>query len=153
MGLQPTPQFQIHLRPATPRVYQDYRQAESLALQEVALNQAFPLPRYFPGDFSEPISWQVDKPEAPHLEEVDQLRAARPGTDRGQPAGPHQRIQEAGFADVAAAQKRDFRLRFGRKLLRPGCTYYKPRRHTRGQGQDARARESVTYPWSLAPDP
>ena len=54
-------------------------------------------------------------------------------------AGIHQRIQQAGFADVAAPQKGDFSIAFRGKLLRSGCTYYKPGGH---EESEARNQES-----------
>src|SRR5277367_657020 len=113
------------------------------------LDERLPLTRYFLGNFREPISWQIDEPvTAVNLIEIDQLRTTRPGTGVRQPVGSHQRIQQAGFADVAAAQKSDLRIRLRRKLLRPGCTYYKLCQHARGQGSEARGQraDSVLRP-------
>src|SRR5580700_3209521 len=94
------------------------------------LDERLPLTRYFLGDFREPIPWQIDEPiTAVNLIEIDQLRTTRPGTRVRQTICPHQRIQQAGFADVAAAQKSDLRIGLRRKLLRLGCTYYKLCQH------------------------
>src|SRR5262249_8879252 len=102
--------------------------------EQVLLDQLLPLFADILGDFGESISWQIDKSETVvNLKEVDQLRTARPGTGFSQSVGPHQRIQQAGFADITAAQKSDFRFRLRRKLLRSGCTYYKPGGHVRGR--------------------
>ena len=82
------------------------------ATEQVALDQLLPLLVYFLGDFCETIPWQIDEAVTPvDLVEIDQLRTARPGTGARQPVGPHQRIQKAGFADVAAAQERNFSFR------------------------------------------
>src|ERR1700693_4085240 len=90
------------------------------------LDERLPLTRYFLGDFREPIPWQIDEPvTAINLIEIDQLRTTRPGTGVRQTVGSHQRVQQAGFADVAAAQEGDLRIGLRRKLLRPGCAYYK----------------------------
>src|SRR5580698_5797853 len=93
------------------------------------IDQLLPRIRYFLGDFGETIPRQIGEAETfVHLIEIDQLRTAWARTGFRQSAYPHQRIQQAGFADVAPAQKRDlsgsYRLR--RKLIRSGCTYYKP---------------------------
>ena len=79
------------------------------------------------GNFCETIPRKIDKAKTfIELEEIDRLRTARPGTGVCQPVGSYQRINKTGFADVTASQKRHFRLIFQRKLIRLGCTYYKP---------------------------
>src|SRR5271168_1124668 len=91
------------------------------------IDQLLPRTRDFLGDFCETISRQIGEAETfVHLIEIDQLRTAWPGTRFGQSLDTHQRIQQAGFADVAPAQKCDLSIRLPRKLLRSRCTYYKP---------------------------
>jgi hypothetical protein len=60
---------------------------------------------------------------------INQLRAARGGTGKRQLFIPNQAVQQAGLADVAPSQKCDLREGLSRKLIRPGCTYYKLRVH------------------------
>src|SRR5579862_5694255 len=108
-------------------------------MEQIAFDQLFPRPRDFLGDFCETISWQVDETNsAVYLIEIDRLCPAWRGTHMGQgirthPTRPHQRIQQTGFPNVAAAQECYFRLRIRRKLLRSRCTYYKPCGHASGQ--------------------
>src|ERR1041384_4713803 len=106
--LQPIPQFDIPLHPSSPGVQQDHRQLQSVALQHVPVGQLFPLLTIFLGDLGVSISWQIDEPiTTVNLVEIDQLSTTWPGTGECQLVGPHQRIQQAGFADITAAQEGD----------------------------------------------
>jgi len=127
MRFEPIFQLAIALHPTPPRVQNEDRQAQGPAPQQVAFDELFPFLRDMFGNFCETIPRKIDKAETfIELEEIDRLRTARPGTCVGQPVGSYQRINQTGFANVTASQKRDFRLSFRRKLLRLGCTYYKP---------------------------
>ena len=109
---EPVSQLDILFHPTPPRVQNKDASRKRPASEQVALDELLPLPRDFLGDFCESIPWQIDEAEtAVDLVEIDQLRTARPGTGTRQPVGSHQRIQQTGFADVAAAQKRDLRVR------------------------------------------
>ena len=133
VSLEPITELNILFHPSPARVQNDDAQPQSASTEQITLDERPPLTRDFPGDFREPISWQIDETiPAIDLEEIDVLRTTRPRAGARQPDGSDQLIQKAGLADVAAAQKSDLHVAFGRKLLRLGCTHYKLCRHTLG---------------------
>ena len=60
-----------------------------------------------------------------HSIEIDHLCTARRRTGESQPVLAGEAIEKAGFADIAAAQKRNLREVAGRKLVRPHGTFNK----------------------------
>jgi hypothetical protein len=129
--LEPVSQLDVFLHPAPSRIQDDDAQTQSPAIEQVPLDERLPFGLFFTGNFSEPIPWKIDEPQAVfNLVEIDQLRTARPGTGTRQLIGIQQRIQQAGFADITAAQKCDLSSSLRWKLIRSGCTYYKPSRHS-----------------------
>ena len=78
------------------------------------------------GDFSETISGEIDEMEPTiDLIEVNRLRCPGPGADSRHRLASDQTVQQARLANVAPAEKRDFRKLSARKLFRANCTYYK----------------------------
>ena len=131
MTFEPVSKLDILLHPGSPCIQHDHREPQRTAPGQIIVDEPLPRTRYFLGDFGETIPWQIGEAERfVHLIEIDQLRTAGARTGFSQSIYPHQRIQQAGFSDVAPAEKcdlsRKLQLRFGRKLVHSGCTYYKP---------------------------
>ncbi len=137
--LEPLPQFHIFRHPAAPGIDQEHGQLERSPVEQVLLDERLPLPRDVRGDFRESISRQVYEAVATvDLVEIDSLCPAWSATDVSRvtsvPARPDEGVQQAGLSNVASSQKCNLGIAFRRKLLRLGCTYYKPGGHEMGEG-------------------
>jgi hypothetical protein len=99
VGHEPISQLDILFHPAPPRIQDDNCQAQRTAVEQIPLDQRLPFIGNSLGELCEPIPRQVNQSQpAVHLEEIDELRTTRPGTDSSQTiftgaAGPHQRVQ------------------------------------------------------------
>ena len=104
MKLEPISQLDVLLHPPAPCIQHDHGQLQRLPAHQILLDEFLPCSRYFLGDFCESISGKIDEAiTALDVEEIDQLRTARPGTCTSQPLGPHQHIYQAGFTDIATS--------------------------------------------------
>jgi len=68
---EPISQLHVLFHPSPAGIQNENRQPEGVAMQQVALNQPFPLTRYFLGNPCETIPWQVNEAVTLNLIEID----------------------------------------------------------------------------------
>jgi hypothetical protein len=123
MELQPLLEFQVLVHPAPTRVENQEAKLQRPSVEEVLFDELLPLECNFLRDTSEPISRQIDEVElSADPVKIYQLRAARFRAGKRQTFLAGKAIEQARLAYVAPSQKRNFRERLDRELLRPRCT-------------------------------
>src|SRR5580700_6423003 len=99
-------------------------------MQQILFDELFPLNHQFRRDSGVSVSRQIDEVElSVDPIKIHQLRASGPGACERQVLLAGKAVQQTGLTDVASSQKRNFRERFGWKLLRVRRTYHKLRVH------------------------